>query len=301
MGIHITLDIKFNKVSNKLWTETFNEVISFINKTPLGYRKPFNHNNKQFIIYNKPEILKDNKGYEYIELSADLNRLTHCESFKLYSSKDAYNSNNIDPDYEYSVWNSKTQKFSYHKYILAIGMLIEHKLKGVAYVSGDITEEEISLAKSILKDTLNINVDTPARFETNDYLAQMLALMSMLGARVGDYIAEKDDCIDFANHIVNNIIDGNRTDLNTFSNDELREIILDESNNYSFTWSKEILDSILNTTNRDILLGYAGILTVDCKNINAFEYVSRFFKDTDVYSSYLDILTSKKPSLNHIK
>lgn len=293
MGICINLDIKFNKVNKELWTNTFNEVISFINKTPLGYRKYLTYNNKQFLVYSKPEILKDSKDYEYISLSSDLNRLTHWESFQLYSSKDAYDFNNTDDDFEYNLWSSKTQRFSYHKYILATGMLIEHKLKGMAYVSGDITEEDIEIAKLILKNTLNINVDTPERFNSNNSTSKMFEFMSILGARVGDYIAEKEDCIDFANYLVNDIINEDKINLHDFSNDELRNIILDRSNRCNFTWSKEILDSIINTNNRDILFGYTAILTADYKNADVFEYVCRFFKDLDVYNSYLNILTSK--------
>lgn len=296
MGIYINLDIKFNKVSQELWLETFNEVLSFIDKTPLGYRKHFNYNNNQFLIYNKPEILKNKEGFEYISLSADLNRLTHCESFKLYSNKDAYTLNDNDLETEYTVWNAKTQRFSYHKYILATGMLIEHKLKGIAYVSGDITEEEINISKDILKDTLNIDVDTPERFKKDNSVNQIFALMSMFGASVGDFIAEKSDCLDFGHHISKTLIDGARTDLHNFSDEELRDIILNASIHYKFTWSKEILNSIINTSNRDLLLGYTGIVTVDCNNRDAFEYVSRFFKDKDVYSSYLEILNTSKPS-----
>lgn len=293
MGICINLDIKFNKVSKELWTNTFNEVVSLINKTPLGYRKYLTYNNKQFLVYSKPEILKDRKGYEYISLSSDLNRLTHCESFELYKSKDAYDINNADDDFEYNIWSSKTQKFSYHKYILATGMLIEHKLKWMAYVSGDITEEDIEIAKLILKNTLSIDVDTPERFNSNDSIFKMFELMSMLGARVGDYIVEKEDCIDFANYLVDDIINEDKINLHDFSNDELRNIILDRSSSCNFTWSKEILDSIINTNNRDILIGYTAVLASDYKDVDIYEYVCRFFKDLDVYNSYLNILTSK--------
>lgn len=299
MGFCINLDVKFNKVSNELWLETFNEVISFTNNTPLGYRKSFNYNNDKFTVYNKPEILKNNKGYEYISLSADLDRMTHCESFELYSNKDAYNFTDDDIEAEDRIWSAKTQRFSYHKYILATGMLIEHKLKGIAYVSGDITEEEINIAKELLKDTLNIDVDTPERFKGDGSVNQMYALLSMFGARVGDFIAEKSDCLDFGQHICNTLIDGIRTDLHKFSNEELRAIILSASINYGFTWTKEILDSIINTSNRDLLLGYTGIVSVDCNDSDAFEYVSRFFKDKEVYYSYLNILNASKPSSNH--
>lgn len=291
MGVYINLDVKFNKVSEELWRDTFNEVVSFIDKTPLGDIVPYNHDKGKSFIYNKSEVLKSNTtGYRSISMSADLNRMTHCEVFKLHDTKDAYTYDKEDVETETTIWREKTQRFAYHKYILAIGMLIEHRLPGAAYVSGDINEEEIKEAKKLLKEIHNIDVNNPERYKNSNSTDILLTVMSMLGARFGDIVAENEDCLDFGKHVLKEVNGGNRQELNDYTNDELKTVIIDTSNHYGITWSKDILQSILETSDRDILLGYAATLTVDCSNRDAFEHVSRFFKDKEVYNAYLELI-----------
>ncbi|MCR5699367.1 MAG: hypothetical protein K6G52_06975, partial [Treponemataceae bacterium] len=66
----------------------------------------------------------------------------------------------------YRVFGNKTQGEPYHMYLLSVACMVESRLKGKAFVSGDITKGQLKKAVEIANDILKTPIDIPDRCDS---------------------------------------------------------------------------------------------------------------------------------------
>jgi len=178
MGIHIRLNILPDKISKNDWNSVYQEAKQLINAYPFldiisdedTYSCSWHYADSPS---QKPiKCCKNNIGFR---MSGDLITMQTAESFELIKDLNYYRSDS-KPKEEYidilqlytddlhasaKVFDDKTQGYDYHSYILAIGCLIEDRLKPYALVHGDISrgqmEMAIEWANGILKKPVHLS------------------------------------------------------------------------------------------------------------------------------------------------
>lgn len=237
MGTWIYLHADFRNVTQDLWESVYEETLDLVNVYPFmdrvvdktTYRNTFQYVDRARERYLAPRN-PDKLGWYVI---GDMETLEHAESFMLFRDvsywKKYWEKQNtqsgtdevlfslinghidIHPEITATnpgaleVFESKTQSYDYHTYILAICCLIEDRLKPYAVTGGDITLGQIKksvdwanqhLKKAIaLPDRCNYR-ELAARIAPNlkSEVARLEALLMLSlypeGPEVGDFIRE---------------------------------------------------------------------------------------------------------------
>ncbi len=134
------------EISQQDWKSVYKETVILMQAYDFAELKEKNLFDTQIPVYVKSK--EHEEPSRYWETCGDLGSKKFAETFILYSDikmyRDAAPSTNNETDILMNsessvvVFDSKTQGYPYHLYILAIAMLIESRFPKFASVSGDI-------------------------------------------------------------------------------------------------------------------------------------------------------------------
>ncbi|NRD77372.1 hypothetical protein HPT25_07645 [Bacillus sp. BRMEA1] len=173
MGTYINLSILPSRVSNLEWEQIYDESLKLLNAFPFAdieEREIFGY---KLQVYVKAT---EKKGpLQHWTVRGDINSKRYAESFRLYRDiikyqsfrKEKMQKNDIlfveDREKIVDVFESKTQGYEYHLFVLAIAMLVESRLENVALVGGDIDYDQCIKAKQWADKFLSIPIELPVR------------------------------------------------------------------------------------------------------------------------------------------
>ena len=285
MGVYIGLDMDVDKVTEKEWENAFYKAGEFVSKTPLVELTRHSMLGEEVYTYKQSKI-QDNK---YIKIDADSDTYRGAESFKLYKSFDIYkkhigrNDNN-----KVTVWYSKTQEGSYHKYVLATALVLEYFLPNKIEVNGDITEEQIEESKKIVKDLYNLDIlETSAvknAASSDSAIKSLMRLFGIIETDV-DYDVFKDeyDMVKRLELISEYGLNKDGIKVDSMSIDELKLGIIKSSVKGSYVWSLESLEKIVNSDNIDLLRKYYKLLSLNLCSGDLFDECEiKFFPENEM-------------------
>ncbi|MGG0720139.1 hypothetical protein ABE096_21535 [Robertmurraya massiliosenegalensis] len=129
------------------------------------------------------QALEKTEPEKHWTIMGDLNNKQYAETFMLYRDLDKYlTSQGVEQKSDIlleenqqknvEVFDSKTQGYQYHFYILAIAMLIESRFPKSAIVGGDIDFEQCMKAKEWADQHLSLPIDLPVRVQMDQLLSR---------------------------------------------------------------------------------------------------------------------------------
>lgn len=149
MGTYINLSILPSNISDSEWEQVYEESLRLVNAFPFA-----NIAKRYFFGYKLPVYVKAEEEISperHWTVGGDLKSKRFAETFTLYRDISHYQSARLESSqkdilceeeqYKIDTFNSKTQGYEYHLYILSIAMLIESRLPEKALVSGNIDYE----------------------------------------------------------------------------------------------------------------------------------------------------------------
>lgn len=192
MGIRIELDVDFSKVEQEQWESVYRESLELLEYYP------FMDNIVDEDSYSRAMVYTDRTKERYLSpwypdiqgwyVIGDLDSYRHAESFMLVKDSTFYRYKKPDretgdiyfslikwyndADQEIQavrtggtrIFDSKTQGYDYHKYLLGIALLIEDRLKPHAVVSGDITRAQLRKSMGWVNECLERKISLPDRY-----------------------------------------------------------------------------------------------------------------------------------------
>ncbi len=174
MGIYINLSIMPDKINKKQWKKVYLETLKLIENYPvMGIREGSYHGLKKLVYSSDVEHNINQPEKRYWKVSGNIEKKTSGETFVLY-----YDINNYrySPEYNcddilylflnkdskpFYIFDRKTQGEDYHKFILAVAILIENRFPHKAIVHGDITKKEAKNSIKWANKILNEDLDMP--------------------------------------------------------------------------------------------------------------------------------------------
>ncbi|MEK4750441.1 hypothetical protein NST77_23390 [Niallia sp. FSL W8-0177] len=175
MGTYINLSMLTSNISNLELEQVYEESLKLV------YAFPFaDVDRREFCGSKLPVYVKSAekiKPERHWSITGDLKSKRFAETFKLYRDINHYQSvqsesSGRDILFEEDqlmndVFNSKTQGYEYHLYILAIAMLIESRLPNNALVSGNIDYDQCVKAKKWANQYLSAPIEIPVRVDVD--------------------------------------------------------------------------------------------------------------------------------------
>ncbi len=187
MGVRILLFVKGDGIGSDLWEQVYAESLVLLRNFPAPLMRLAVENIGEEQRYSfTSEIVRDRGTHEERwVVDGDMKSRTPAEPFELYryhdrqfptndffavagpNSEDVLWAEPTDEPHDIHgngrmVWNSKTQGRPYHYAMLAVGMLVESRCPGCAYVTGDIdlsqAEEVRQWADPLLEEPLALPI-----------------------------------------------------------------------------------------------------------------------------------------------
>lgn len=188
MGIFIHLAIS-HSVTKKEWEEVYKESLELIKHFPLAEKREVEIRGIDTICLVPTEEREHTYGWNDEKVEAawdavgDYNQMRFAEDYytpkdlvgdvtdpdagdAMFSALPAYGGYDWKEDrfnHSYELWGAKTQGEPYHMYLLAIGCMIEDRLKEKAFVYGDITKGQCVKAVEMANKYLDRKISVPAR------------------------------------------------------------------------------------------------------------------------------------------
>jgi hypothetical protein len=157
VGTYISLSIVPSRISNFEWEQVYDESLKLVNAFPFADVVKGEYFGYELPVYAKAVEKIDPERHWVTR--GDLQSKRFAETFTLYRDISHYQSvklESIQKDILFEedrllidVFNSKTQGYEYHLYILAIAMLIESRLPSKSMVSGNIDYDQCVKAKTM--------------------------------------------------------------------------------------------------------------------------------------------------------
>jgi hypothetical protein len=192
MGVYIRLSILPEKINQNKWEEVYGKTLQLLDSYPFAHLKKVAFFNTNVLSY----VNSNNETDEYWTVSGDLESKRFAESFTLYKDVSHYHNNSksqnifdaVENNLDTSVFDSKTQGYSYHTHILGIAMLIEHFFPNAAMVSGDFDLKQCEKAKKWVDEVLSTNIDLPIRMN----IEKLLSIENSIGFLQKWYLADEE-------------------------------------------------------------------------------------------------------------
>jgi hypothetical protein len=171
MGVSLVLEVLPKKINKKEWEKVYLETLELIKAYPFSMLKEIDIYGKKVLAISPAEEQEGEN--RYWKISGDFESMKIGETFILYKNLDNYGHstvNNIEDILKYhledrmaiKIFDSKTQGYPYHRYILAICCLIEYRLNGSAILYGNFdvaqAQKAIDWANSILDTPIGLPV-----------------------------------------------------------------------------------------------------------------------------------------------
>lgn len=180
MGTYINLSMLTSNISKLEWEQVYEESLKLVHAFPFA-----DVDERKFCGYKLPVYVKSTERISsdrHWSIRGDLKSKRFAETFKLYKDISHYQSGqseSSDKDILFEedrlmidVFNSKTQGYEYHLYILAIAMLIESRLPNNALVSGNIDYDQCVKAKNWADQYLSSPIEIPVRVDVDKLLSR---------------------------------------------------------------------------------------------------------------------------------
>ncbi|KUP09891.1 hypothetical protein Q73_01295 [Bacillus coahuilensis m2-6] len=180
MGTYINLSIIPNSISILDWDQVYDESLKLVNAFPFA-----DVVEREFFGYELPIYVKafEKIGQErHWVIRGDLQSKRFAENFTLYRDISHYQSAKLESNQkdilfeedrlQTDVFNSKTQGYEYHLFILAIAMLIESRLPNKSLVSGNIDYNQCVKAKQWADQYLSSPIEIPVRVDVDKLLSR---------------------------------------------------------------------------------------------------------------------------------
>ncbi|KAB7672556.1 hypothetical protein [Bacillus sp. B1-b2] len=180
MGTYINLSILTRNISKLEWEQIYEETLRLVDAFPFAGVAE-----REFFGYRLPVYVKAKENIapeRHWVISGDLKSKRFAETFTLYRDIIHYQSTQLESSQkdilfeegqrEIDVFNSKTQGYEYHLYILAIAMLIESRLPQQALVGGNIDYDQCVQAKQWADQYLSSPIDIPVRVDVDKLLSR---------------------------------------------------------------------------------------------------------------------------------
>ncbi|WP_251552390.1 hypothetical protein [Neobacillus muris] len=185
IGTYISLSILPNNILQSEWEKVYEESLELVKAFAFAHVEEREYWGFRVLVYAQAhEKLKPEKHWAIV---GDLRSKQYAETFKLYRDLNKYKVRKVDivasdilfqEDQQVWAFDSKTQGYQYHLYILAIAMLIESRFPKSAIVSGDIDFEQCIKSKEWANQHLSQPVDLPIRVQVNQLLSRFPDLNS---------------------------------------------------------------------------------------------------------------------------
>lgn len=180
MGTYISLSIVPSIISNFEWEQVYDESLKLVNAFPFADVVKREYFGYELPVYAKAVEKIDPERHWVTR--GDLQSKRFAETFTLYRDISHYQSvklESIQKDILFEedrllidVFNSKTQGYEYHLYILAIAMLIESRLPSKSMVSGNIDYDQCVKAKQWADQFLSSPIEIPVRVDVDRLLSK---------------------------------------------------------------------------------------------------------------------------------
>jgi len=161
MGLFIHLFVNSHNISTEQWQSVYDESLVLLQHFPAKLSRFDTEiiNGQERYHYTTELIMCEGTPNEKWQVSGDMVSDKHAESFSLarhldacYAKEDARDVLWVRDDalhyiggYGYDLFDHKTQGYPYHCAILAVGILVESRFSGNAYVTGDINTEQAEM------------------------------------------------------------------------------------------------------------------------------------------------------------
>lgn len=180
MGTYINLSIVPRRISNFEWEQVYDESLKLVNAFPFADVEKREYFGYELLVYAKAVEKTDPERHWAIR--GDLQSKRFAETFTLYRDISHYQSAKLrssqknilfeEDRLQIDVFNSKTQGYEYHLYILAIAMLIESRLPKKSLVSGNIDYDQCVKAKQWANQFLSSPIEIPVRVDVDRLLSR---------------------------------------------------------------------------------------------------------------------------------
>ncbi|KQL19083.1 hypothetical protein [Cytobacillus solani] len=181
MGTYINLTVLPNNISISEWEQIYEESLVLLKAYPYA-----DIEERDFLGYKVQTYVKATEkinSERFWSVRGDLNSMRYAEIFKLSRDISKYQTSKIENSEDdilfevnlkktKDIFNSKTQGFDYHLYILSIAMLIESRLGNRALVGGDIDYDQCVKAKRWADQFLSSPIEIPARVDYEKLLSR---------------------------------------------------------------------------------------------------------------------------------
>lgn len=177
MGLFINLFVNSCNISTEQWQSVYDESLVLLQHFPAKLSRFDTEiiNGQKRYHYTTELIMYKGAPNEKWQVDGDIVSDKHAESFSLprhlnarYAKEDARDVLWVRDDslhyiggYGYELFDRKTQGYPYHLAILAVGILVESRFSGKAYVTGDINTEQAEMMTSWCNTILNKTVEKP--------------------------------------------------------------------------------------------------------------------------------------------
>lgn len=170
MGVSLFLEALPEKINKREWEKVYLETLKLVRAYPFSMLKEIDiHGEKVPAISLAVEQEDENR---YWKISGDFVSMKRGETFMLYKDLNNYThftANNLGDILKYRledrmatiIFDSKTQGYPYHRYILAICCLIEHRLSGSAILYGNFDDTQAQKAIDWANSILDTPIDLP--------------------------------------------------------------------------------------------------------------------------------------------
>ncbi|MDQ0246507.1 hypothetical protein J2S09_004111 [Bacillus fengqiuensis] len=181
MGIYIRLTLLPDGISQQEWEKVYEESLQLLKAYPFADIEERKYFDTTLPVYVQATERKE--PTRHWRFCGDLDSKTYAETFKLYGNISNYqtaeptgNGKDILLNYReqqtVDVFDSKTQGYDYHLYILAIAMLIESRFPKNSMVGGDLDYKQCIKAKQWADRHLSSPIHLPVRVSVEGLLSR---------------------------------------------------------------------------------------------------------------------------------
>ena len=229
--------------------------------------------------------------------------------------------NGPENKYLVSIWNNKTQGLPYHIDILAIGLIYEHFTNKGIVTYGDITRSHCIEAIKRIKTILGLDVDFPTKW--SESVEDGYKKVSMFLRLLGGYRLLEDDSYSInseindareawkysfgckpsekGEHMIYRIISSACHSMESTKKEDPDTIetleyatILELTKHFKILWDKNILDDVLNSTDKDFINKIKYFMFCNTSKVDAFKtQIQQFF----LHKELIDVLKGVEPNL----
>jgi len=185
MGVYVELKVFGEYITEREWSETFDEALYLLkSNNAMGPKSEVvqlkDHPEVERICYSRNiEGDINDPAKHHWHVVGDMNSLLTAESFIMYRNRNRFEpyqqpdehvdiireiikevENGDVGDYD-KIFDAKTQGYPYHYSLLAVGMLLEDRFPKYAVVSGNIDRYQAIKSQEMIKDILKKDVSLP--------------------------------------------------------------------------------------------------------------------------------------------